>query len=187
MEKTDEQLVTLVKKGDELAMEELFVRYKPILNKICHSFFVFGAEPEDLMQEAMMGLYKACLSYENKLASFQTFASVCIKRKVLDAVKKANRINNKILNESLSLFDEEEVTLVTSEEINPDERIIEIENFNELKNEIFCKLSDFELLVLKYYLQKLSYSQIAKKLNRSPKSIDNALSRIKQKLQPLNE
>lgn len=187
MELTDEQLVLKVKQGDDLAMEQLFLRYKPLLNNICRSFFLFGSEPEDLMQEAMMGLYKACLSYKKEVASFSTFANICIKRKVLDAVKKANRFGNKILTDSISLNadDDNDISQIATFIQNPDDKIIEIENFNELKQEIFCKLSDFELLVLKYYLQGLTYSQIAIKLERTVKSVDNALLRIKQKLQPL--
>ena len=187
MEYTDEQLALMVKQGDDFALEVLFKRYKPTLNKICRSFFLFGADADDLMQEAMIGLYKACLSYKKELANFNTFANICVKRKVLDAVKKANSKNNKILSLSVPLdIDEENLTEIASETPNPDERIIENENFNELKAKIFYKLSDFELLVLKYYLQGYTYDKIAKKLNKSLKSCDNALTRIKQKLQNLN-
>ncbi len=186
MELTDEQLAQMVKQGDEMAMEELFARYKQVLTVTCRNFFLFGSEPEDLMQEAMLGLYKACLSYNPQVASFSTFANICIKRKVLDAIKIANSQKNKMLTDSISITTDEEDNIL-SYEGNPDQQVVDSENFNELKQEIFCKLSDFELIVLKYYIQGLSYSQIATRLNKSPKSIDNALSRIKQKLQPLNK
>ena len=183
---TDEQLALKVQKGDDYAIELLFERYKPLLNKICRSFFLFGAESQDLMQEAMIGLYKACMNFNEQIASFQTFANICVKRRILDAVKKSNSQKNKIIDESFSITPDEEDNFLSLEG-NPDQHIVENENFNELKQEIFCKLSDFELIVLKYYLQGLSYNQIATKLNRPAKSVDNALSRIKQKLQPLNK
>ena len=186
MELTDEQLALKVKQGDDLAMEKLCARYKTVLTKTCRNFFLFGAEPEDLMQEAMLGLYKACISYNPKVASFTTFANICIKRKVLDAVKRANSLKNKLLSESISLTTDEEDNFLTFDG-NPDQQIVDHEDFNELKQEIFYKLSDFEIIVLKYYLQGLSYNQIATKLDKNPKSVDNALSRIKQKLQPLNK
>lgn len=187
MELTDEQLALKVQQGDDFAIEQLFKRYKPLLNKVCRSFFLFGADADDLMQEAMIGLYKACLSYKKEVANFNTFANICVKRKVLDAVKKSNSLKNKMISDSLPLnFDEDGLNDIASEKLNPDEKIIESENFNELKEKIFCKLSDFELLVLKYYLQGWSYNKIATKLNKTSKSVDNALARIKQKLQGLN-
>lgn len=183
MEKTDEELAILVKQNDDDAMEELFRRYKPLINKISRSYFLYGADKDDIMQEAMLGLYKACLSFNNKVASFYTFANICIKRKILDAIKIANSQKNKMLSESLSLdYDEDESENYLNNEHSPDRKIIENENFNELKSKIFGNLSDFELIVLKYYLQGENYVGIAQRLKKSPKSIDNALGRIRQKL-----
>lgn len=186
MEKTDEQLALLVKSGDEYAVEQLFLRYKQLLNQICNSYFVIGAEKEDLMQEAMVGLYKACMSFNPKVASFNTYANICIKRKVLDAIKVANSKKNQMLSQSLPfVYDDEDQELNIPCEDDVFEGLIQKENFSELKQGIFEVLSDFELLVLKYYVQRQSYHQIAQKLGKSEKSIDNAVVRIKTKLKDL--
>ena len=173
MERTDEELAMLVKSGDESAVEELFLRYKPVLNQICNNFFILGAEKDDIMQEAMIGLYKACMS----------FANVCIKRKVLDAIKAANSKKSQMLSQSLPIaFDDEEQGSNIPCDKNVFQELIEKENFDELKKYIFDVLSDFELLVLKNYVQGLSYQEIAQKLEKPVKSVDNAVARIKQKL-----
>lgn len=186
MEKTDEELAVLVKAGDDNAIDELFVRYKPLLSQICNSYFILGAEKQDLMQEAMVGLYKACMSFNKNVASFATYANICIKRKVLDALKVANSKKNQMLSQSVSfVYDDEDQSLNIPCEDDVFENLIQRENFNELKDVIFKILSDFELLVLKYYVQGLSYHEIAQKLGKTEKSIDNAVGRVKQKLRPL--
>ena len=111
MERTDEELAMLVKSGDESAVEELFLRYKPVLNQICNNFFILGAEKDDIMQEAMIGLYKACMSFNKNVASFYTFANVCIKRKVLDAIKAANSKKSQMLSQSLPIAFDDEVDI----------------------------------------------------------------------------
>lgn len=188
MEKTDEELAVLVKSGDESAIEELFLRYKPVLNQICNNFFILGAEKDDVMQEAMIGLYKACMSFNESVASFYTFANVCIKRKVLDAIKAANSKKSQMLSQSLPIaFDDEEQNSNLPCDKNAFQELIEKENFDELKKYIFDVLSDFELLVLKNYVQGLSYQEIAQKLEKPVKSVDNAVARIKQKLENLKD
>lgn len=179
--KTDEELAILVKSGDQLAVEELFKRYKPLLNKICHTYFLFGADNDDLMQEAMIGLYKACMTFNKDVASFNTYANICVKRKVIDSIKIATSKKNSFLNKSVSIDDEQE-TITPRTIRDPDQIVVDLENFAELKEKIFDNLSDFELLVLKYFLQGFDYSDIAKKLGKSKKCVDNALSRIKLKL-----
>ena len=191
---TDEELIDLAKNGDEMALDFLLDRYKVLASKIARSYFLVGAEYEDLLQEAMIGLYKAYISYDKKSkASFSTFARTCITRNVQTAVKTANRKKNQILNSSISLTnqgglqkqgdEDEDITLIIpSNSLTPDEKLIESETLQSIKEKIKQCLSKFELDVLVLYLQGYSYTQIAQKLNLTNKSIDNALSRIRHKL-----
>ncbi len=185
---TNEELVEKVKKGNEVAIEILFARFKALLNKISRSFFLLGGDNEDVMQEAMLGLYKACLNYKGGgETSFKTFAILCIKRNILSAIKKNNTMKNKILNESISLskifFNEEEDVTISCDILYPDEKIIENESYEEVKKLICSKLSHLELKILNQFLMGLSYDEMSKKLDVTKKSIDNALRRIKVKLQ----
>lgn len=197
---SDEQLVKLVKQGDEVALDFLLSRYKTLTLKIIRSYFIIGGEQEDLIQEAMIGLYKACLSYNADCgASFSTFARKCMTRNVQTAVKTANRKKNQMLNNSLMLSpqgsvvigedkDDEELALVIqSHDLLPEEHLIEEEKVQEIKKEIVKRLSTFELTVMKHYLKGLSYTEIAEKLSQPPKKIDNALTRIKNKLSYLKQ
>ncbi len=196
---TDEELIDLAKNGNELALDFLLDKYKLLASKIARSYFLVGAEYEDLLQEAMIGLYKAYIGYDktNK-ASFSTFATTCITRNVQTAVKTANRKKNQILNNSISLTnqggvkkqneDDDEITLIIpSNSLSPDEKLIESEKLQIIKQKIKQCLSKFELDVLVLYLQGYSYTQIAQKLNLTNKSIDNALSRIRHKLRFLKK
>ncbi|MGI5842121.1 MAG: sigma-70 family RNA polymerase sigma factor [Christensenellales bacterium] len=187
---TDEKLVALCKKGDEHAIEQLFLRYKPILHSLTRGYFLLGSDEDDLMQEAMIGLYKAILSFnESGVASFKTFASICVRRNILSAIKKSNTLKNKILNDSLSLSgfmandDDDAFLFLPYEPKNTDEMIMEDESFEETKKEILKKLSKLELKILGLYLKGEPYQQIATSLSITTKSVDNALSRIKNKLQ----
>ena len=200
MEKlSDDQLILKAKQGDESSLDFLLNRYKQTASKIARSYFLVGAEYEDLLQEAMIGLYKAYVSYEpTHGASFSTFAHRCITRNVQTAVKTANRKKNQMLNNSVSLTNQgaivintesdDEVNLVIpSNALSPDQKLIESEKLAEIKEKIKKALSAFELNVLLYYLNGDSYTEIAKKLNQSNKSIDNALSRVRHKLSFLKE
>ena len=191
----DEKLVELSKAGDEEALDFLLSRFKPLALSISRSYFLVGGEQEDVMQEAMIGLYKACLGYHAGMgASFATFARKCITRNVQTAVKIANRKKNQLLNSSYNLSpqgevvfgeeeDDEELCLVIpSKQLLPEEALIEEEKILEIKADIIKKLSNFELVVFKHYLKGLTYIEIAEKLKTQPKAIDNALSRIKTKL-----
>lgn len=190
---SDEILTQKAKQGDIKSLDFLMQKYKKLANKIARSYFLLGAEYDDLLQEAMIGLYKAILSFnKDSTASFHTFAHMCITRNVQSAVKTANRQKNQILNSSLSLdekvesgfsFDEtNDINLFVLSTKSPDEKLIENENFVEIKEKIKDALSNFELKVLMHYLSGESYTQIAQKLNVENKSIDNALSRIRNKL-----
>ena len=191
---SDNELITLFREGDENAFGFLLERYKQLVSKIARSYFLVGAEYEDLIQEAMIGLYKAIKNYDTKnSASFSTFARMCIERNIQSAVKVANREKNKALNGSVSLSnqgeikinedeDEEISIVIPSSILSPDEKLEQSERIKQIKEQIVSLLSKFELEVLALYLKGYTYTQIALKLNMSNKRIDNALSRIKQKL-----
>ncbi len=189
----DRQLIEKARQGDELALDTLISRYKILASKIARSYFLVGAEYEDVLQEAMIGLYKAYTSYDLKgKTAFSTFAHMCITRSVQSAVKSANRKKNMMLNQRLSLSnqgaveanDDDEVMLVlASKDFSPDEKLIHSENLQDIKRKIIKALSVFEQKVLSLYLKGYSYSDIATKLDVSNKSIDNALTRIRKKLE----
>lgn len=193
---TDEQILLKYKEGDEQALDFLLTKYKSLASKIARSYFLVGAESEDVIQEAMLGLYSACRTYKHDGSAFKSFATLCITRSVQSAVKKANRLKNKMLNESLSLSNqgsvlldgtqEEEVDLyLPSNVLDPQDILLDQEHMQELNHAINENLSIKEKLVLKYYLRGLSYIEIAGKIGSTTKSVDNAISRTKKKLEKL--
>ncbi len=195
MENTsDDVLIEKAKNGDEVSLDFLMQKYKKMANKIARSYFLVGAEYDDLLQEAMIGLYKAITKYNKTSgANFQTFAYKCITRNVQTAVKTANRKKYQALNSSVSLSNQsiDTTSATDSDDINlyifgmvksPDEKLIETESYNEIKESIKKALSTFELDVLMHFLSGKSYSEIAQQLNTNSKSIDNALARIRSKL-----
>ena len=169
-------------KTDKVAVEELLKKYKNIVLKIARHYFIVGGDIDDLMQEGMIGLYQAINTYdESKEASFKTFAMLCIKRRILTAIKKANAKKNQIFlylvdNDSLVFFDK------PSNRENPEINYISKENFDYINEAIHKKLSKLEQKVLKLYLAGESYIEIAQKLKIEKKSVDNALARIRHKL-----
>lgn len=186
----DEELVEKIKSGDGDAENELFERYKDLVVKISRGFFIVGGDIEDIVQEGMIGLYKAVRGYStHKETSFKTFAVICIKHQIQSAIKRANTNKNKPLSSAVSLQDftpnSENVDYLPVELIlnsTPDEKVIDKENFETLKKIIKDSLTDLELKVLVQYLQGYTYKEIANNLKISKKSIDNSLSRIKTKL-----
>ena len=196
---SDIELVELVKQGDEESLDFLLNKYKQLASKIARSYFLVGAEDEDLMQEAMIGLYKAILKFnKDNGANFSTFAYKCITRNVQSAVKMANRKKNQFLNNyvplssvgSVLFSDEEqdEVNLVIpSSSLTPDEKLIEEESLKQIKEKIKNNLSILELQVLIQFLKGHSYKNIAQNLNMNSKTIDNALSRVRHKLEFLKK
>lgn len=189
---TDEELLVKIKNGDDLAENELFDRYKDLVVKISRGYFIVGGDIEDLIQEGMIGLYKAIKGYNgHRETSFKTFALICIKHQIQTAIKRANTNKNKPLSSAISF---QSFTNGTSNETldflpmelildtTPAEKVIDKENYQLLKKEIKTLLSPLEYDVLKYYLQGYSYKEIANNLNITEKSIDNSLSRIKTKL-----
>lgn len=188
----DEQLSLTAQKGDEGAVNELLSRYKSLVNKISRSYFLLGGEIEDIVQEGMIGLYKAIKNFSpGKNASFKTFAATCIKHQIQTAVKMASSEKNKVLSSAISFAekvshdeDDDEVIeiMIPSSLPLPDDTVLKRENLSEIKKIIIKTLSSLELKILSLYLKGYSYSEISNLANLSKKSIDNGLSRIKSKL-----
>lgn len=191
----DEQVVFLARDNDGLALEYLFNKYKNFVRSKARSYFLIGADREDIVQEGMIGLYKAIRDYrQDKLSSFRAFAELCITRQIITAIKTATRQKHIPLNFYVSLnkplFDDESgrmlIDVLTATKItNPEELIIGQEEMCAIENRIGETLSQFEWMVLSSYLQGRSYQEIATDLNRHVKSIDNALQRVKRKLDKL--
>lgn len=192
---SDEELVYKANLGDEKAENEILERYKGLVVKIARSYFILGGEMEDIVQEGMIGLYKAIKGYDKKKnASFKTFATMCIKHQIQSAIKVANAKKNSPLSNSVSLQsfsensdDEDFLPVSLIFQISPDEKVINKENYQNLLENIKKMLSDKEFQVLKYYLKGYTYKEISNILGTSEKSIDNSLSRIKSKLKKLTE
>lgn len=169
-------------KTDESAVEELLTKYKSLVLKIARHYFIVGGDVDDLTQEGMIGLYKAMNSYcANKEASFKTFATLCIKRQIQSAIKRANTQKNQMF---LNLFDNDSLEFydTPSNRENPEVNYITKENYTVINNAINSKLSKLEIKVLTEYLAGKSYAEIAERLGLQKKSVDNALGRIRQKL-----
>lgn len=195
--RTDEELVLLAQKGDSNAELEVFSHYRNLLRKVCRSYFLIGGDSDDLMQEGMIGLYKAIKSYsKDKNVSFAAYAGLCVKRQIQTAIKKAISQKNLILSTAIPLttqdkFDDEEdgspEIIIPSPEQAADDKMIYEETMRETADLIKQRLSKMELQVLVEYLNGFSYKEISTQTGLTEKSIDNALSRIKKKLSILKE
>ncbi|MBZ4664655.1 MAG: sigH [Caloramator sp.] len=191
----DEEIVELAKKGDTKAEEYLINKYKNYVKSKAKSYFLVGAEKEDLYQEGMIGLYKAIRDFRPEtLASFRAFAEICITRQIITAIKTATRQKHIPLNSYISLnkpvYDEEsDRTLIdvlsTIYVSDPEELIISREQRKKIERRMREVLSDLELEVLRSYLNGKTYQEIACDLDRHAKSIDNALQRVKRKIEKL--
>ncbi len=193
---SDEDIITLIRNNDPDAMDYMLNRYKNLVRKKAKALYLIGGDKDDLIQEGMIGLYKAIRDYNpDKDNSFHNFADLCISRQIYSAIKASNRKKNLPLNTYVSLYtpaygenadlEEKEslVDLMYENKIsNPEELVIDKESTNMLEYELVRHLSQFEKDVLDLYLFDFSYLQIADKLKKEPKSIDNALQRIKLKL-----
>jgi len=194
---TDEDLLGKANSGDNYALEKLINRYKNIVRNKAKAYFLIGADREDIIQEGMIGLYKAIRDYRtDKFASFRGFAELCITRQIITAVKTATRQKHIPLNSYISLnkptYDEEsERTLfdIVIEEVvtDPEQLIINKEEFYDIEMKIKELLSDMEKEVLYLYLNGKSYQEIAKIMDKQVKSIDNALQRVKKKMEKAME
>ncbi len=187
----DSDIAILASKGDNEAVDFLLIKYKRFAGNKAHSYFLAGADREDIIQEGMIGLYKAIRDYNpDRLSSFYAFADLCITRQIITAVKTATRKKHIPLNSYVSLYkplEEESYStlldvITKSSDLNPANIIIDEENKNEIEKKINEMLSDLELNVLNCYLKDKSYHQISLELNCTEKTIDNALQRIKKKL-----
>ncbi len=193
---SDEDLITLIKSDDKCALEHLINRYKGLVNMKVGRYYIIGAEKEDIEQEGLIGLFKAIKNFQaDKQNSFKTFASMCIERQLITAIKSSNRQKHMPLNSYLSLnssaYDNEEDGNNSNAELlevlntnlieDPLDTITQKEYYKTIETTINNTLSDFEKKVLNQYIQGESYVQIAEKLDTPVKSIDNAIQRIRKK------
>lgn len=190
----DEELINQVKNGDKNALEYLISKYKEMVESKVNKYFIIGAEKEDIVQEGLIGLYKAIKDYKvDKQNSFKSFANLCIERQLITAIKSSNRQKHMPLNSYLSL----NMPVYNNEDENNETELLEIFNSNvvedpldtitkreyysDVESVIDTSLSSFEKKVLSRYVQGESYVQIAEKLDAPVKSVDNAIQRIRKK------
>jgi len=189
----DEKLVGAAKNGDLKALELLMNRYKNYVRAKARSYYLIGADREDIIQEGMIGLFKAVRDYrDDRPSSFKAFAELCITRQMITAIKTATRQKHIPLNSYISLnkpmYDEESdrtlMDVISGQKLtNPEELMICREELGNIENRMGDILSDLELRVLTLYVNGRSYHEIACEKNRHVKSIDNALQRVKRKLE----
>lgn len=190
---TDEQIVSLIKQGDEKALSYLLEKYKNLVNIKVGKYFIIGAEREDIMQEGMIGLFKAIKNFEEeKQNTFKSFANICIERQLITAIKSSNRQKHMPLNSYLSLNtaaydnnEEDSVELIDTFDSktieDPLETVMKKEYYKEVENAVNKSLSKFEKQVLDRFIKGESYLTIAQQLDSPVKSVDNAIQRIRKK------
>lgn len=190
---SDEEVIKKIKSGDEQALAYLLDKYKELVNMKVSKYFMIGAEKDDIIQEGMIGLFKAIKTYDaSKNNTFKTFANICVERQLITAIKTSNRQKHMPLNSYLSLNisayennDDDSTELIdtfNSKTIeDPLETIMKKEQYEEIENAIDKNLSKFEKKVLDRYMKGESYIIIAQKLNSPVKSVDNAIQRIRKK------
>ncbi len=188
---SDDEIIARISKKDDDAIEYMIKKYGSIVKREVRTVYIIGAETEDLMQEGMIGLFKAVRDFEaDKGATFSTFATLCIRRQIKTAISNSNRKKHIPLNTYISIYTENEDygyeiedNLENENQVsNPEDMVIAREQSRALNEMIEKSLSSFEKKVLKYYLSGLSYQEIAQRLDKSDKSVDNALQRIRRKL-----
>lgn len=183
---TDEALIERLRAGESAIADYLMEKYKGLVRKKARAMFLIGGDTDDLIQEGMIGLFKAVRDYQpDREASFQSFANICIDRQIYTAIKSSNRQKHQPLNTYVSLSDgeaEESFRDSCVEYDNPESILIDRENVEALENEIKKSLSPLENRVLQLYLDGNGYMDIARILGKTPKSIDNALQRIRGKI-----
>ncbi len=178
--KKDEELIRLSKEGSKEATEELLHRYSWLVRSCARQYFLIGGETEDLIQEGMIGLYRAVNDFDGELKkgkSFKNFAHLCITRKILDAVKAANRKKN-VAAQSLQLLD----TQMADRGLSPEELLIINDERTEFRQKMSKALSDFGFKVMTMYVDGASCAEICEATGKSPKSVDNAIQHGKRKL-----
>ena len=192
---SENDIINLAQNKEDSAMEYLLEKYKPLVRQKTRKLFLIDGDKDDLIQEGMIGLLKAVRDYQaGKDAAFRTFADLCISRQLYSAIKKSNRLKNQPLNSYISIYSDEfndadelagDRTVISSGSdniANPEAIVIDRESAVDMQNQMFDKLSKMEREVLKRYLDGMTYQEIATDMEKSPKSIDNALQRIKGKI-----
>lgn len=188
---SDEELIEKLRQGEDDITDYILEKYKPLVRKKTNAMYLIGGETEDLIQEGMIGLFKAIRDYKpDKDASFYHFAELCINRQLYSALEASNRKKHQPLNSYISLSEQEHPDAVAAEllvdkESGPEQTVIEQEVWEEYKKHLAQNLSRMENQVLQYYLDGNHYIQIAEMMGKSPKSIDNALQRIRQKIRQM--
>lgn len=193
----DEKVIEVIQSGDNMALNYLMNKYNDLVNMKASKFFMAGAEREDIVQEGLIGLYKATKSFNaDKQNSFKTFANLCIERQLITALKTSNRQKNIPLNSAFSLnsaaYEENDdvpviEVLDTKTVEDPLEMLTKKEYYSSIQNKIDESLSDFERQVLHYYKQGKSYALIAEKLGAKVKSVDTAIQRIRKKANKIKD
>ena len=185
----DNALCDLVSQGNRKAEELLVIRYNRLVRICARPFFLVGGDSEDLIQEGMVGLLKAIRNYdESKEASFRTFAEICIRSRLYSILRSQKLDKHTALNHSVGVeapfFDSNSYTVGSSDfsQANPEDLLILQESFAEMWKRVQKQLSEFEAKILGFYLDGLSYQEIAVKVCKSPKSVDNAVQRIRRKV-----
>ena len=193
---SDEEIIRRIQEGDKPGIDYLMEKYKYLVRSKAKTLFLIGGDKDDLIQEGMIGLYKAIRDYQaDKDSSFFNFADLCVSRQIYSAIKASNRKKNIPLNTYISLYapayekdgeegeKEELVDIIFQDKVvNPEELVIDKEKTSMIEYELVRRLSDLERQVLSLYMQDMKYVQIAEVLKKEPKTIDNALTRIKTKL-----
>lgn len=192
---SENDIINLAQNKQDSAMEYLLEKYKPLVRQKTRKLFLIDGDKDDLIQEGMIGLFKAVRDYQaGKDTAFRTFADLCISRQLYSAIKKSNRLKNQPLNSYISIYSDEfndadelagDRTVISSGSdniANPEAIVIDRESAVDMQNQMFDKLSKMEREVLKRYLDGMTYQEIAADMKKSPKSIDNALQRIKGKI-----
>ncbi|MCI8636505.1 MAG: sigma-70 family RNA polymerase sigma factor [Clostridia bacterium] len=197
-EVADEEMLKLIEQGDQQALEKMINKYEELVKMKASKFFMYGAEKNDIIQEGMIGLYKAIRDFnKQKNITFRTFANICIERQLITAIKSANRQKHMLLNSAISIDSNvgteeenyrERIELIKSNYIeDPSEAIVKSEYYMNIYNAIDQKLSNHEKEVLIQYQKGKSYAEIAKALDCKPKSVDTAMTRIRKKANKIKE
>lgn len=191
-QKTDEQLIRMLRKGDTAITDYIMEKYKNLVRKEANAMYLLGGENDDLIQEGMIGLFKAVQNYDlAQETSFYNFARLCITRQMYSAIEASKRKKHSPLNSYISLYEktgEREPLIDTMEaakESNPEELLVGREYVELLQNKLMENLSDLENRVLYLHLLGTDYKTIARLLDKSPKTVDNALQRIKSKMEKI--
>lgn len=195
---TDEELILMYRDGEEDAAGFIMNKYKNLVRKKASSMYILGADRDDLIQEGMIGLFKAVRDYDmGRDVNFYTFADLCVSRQMYTAVQASNRQKHLPLNTYISIYSQSQNseegaeeyslmnTLTAQRESNPEEMVIEQENAEQMENAILKELSELEKQVFELHLTGMTYTEIAKVLGRDEKSTDNALQRIKVKIKKI--